>query len=965
MNKASEFLSRGWTAFLLTSLFLLAPATLQGSPIDRYIQYRIDVNNGLPCSFVDDVLVDSDGFLWIATSGGGLCRYDGYDLITFNTFSQTPLKSNFVRCLAEDRFHRLWIASEGGIDVLDLKTLKPAFDHCPFPLSAESPLCSHITIDAQGAVWTKNGHTLYRLTLDDEGRPEQIRSLSHKSFNVVNIVFKDVDEDGSVWIEMDNRLHCVAPDTDGKSLKAIPAIPSLVFPENTYISDFDNSDGTLWISTEHGLYRLERDSGAWKRYTSSASPNSLTQDFVTSLSRTADGALIASTLRGLNAYMPVTDNFTRIGTDIVNCAKPHNDSFLVATENRGLIVYSPARIAITNVSHIDGVPASLAPGAVNAIHQEQSGRLWVGSVEGGLSIRDNGKTEFRHLTREADGLCHNSVSVLSEDDRGNMYVGTWGGGIDRLTRGTRPYIAEHLPRNADASVDFIGAMEYDAANGLLWIGSNQGIYSWDPTKRRYERMTDTPATGCLGSLIDSSGHLWMGCTEGLYVFDLSKTGTDGRFPCVHYRETWGGEFPIKLEKICCMMEYCDSVFYLGSNGGGLIRAARQKDGSLRFTQLTSAQGLSSDSVRGLCKDENGNIWASTENGLNHLDVTSGKISTFSREDGLASSRFHWNNACHGTDGELYFGHENGFSQLSSSRIPQRAKPLSMRFAGISYSGHTDFNPFPERMDLHEKDRDIRLRFSALDADVRSSVTYLYKMEGFDREWLKLKEGEREAVYSSLPGKNYIFRVKAVDRYGTDIPELTLPIHVKPYFYHTAPFALLMILVLYGIIYLYLLLRMRYLKQARERLEKAVEERTEELSSANRILRRQNEELASRKILLSPEFSGGEQEEHFMEKVLETLKKTYKDPELDVETFCRAMGMSKTMLNTKMQQTVKQSPAQFIRTFRLSVAKEMLENGTRKNISEIAYDVGFNDPKYFTRCFSKEYGVTPSTAAVKN
>ena len=56
-----------------------------------------------------------------------------------------------------------------------------------------------------------------------------------------------------------------------------------------------------------------------------------------------------------------------------------------------------------------------------------------------------------------------------------------------------------------------------------------------------------------------------------------------------------------------------------------------------------------------------------------------------------------------------------------------------------------------------------------------------------------------------------------------------------------------------------------------------------------------------------------------------------------------------------------SIAQFIRTYRLNVAKEMISNGTNTemNISEIAYEVGFNDPKYFTRCFTKEFNVTPS------
>ena len=100
---------------------------------------------------------------------------------------------------------------------------------------------------------------------------------------------------------------------------------------------------------------------------------------------------------------------------------------------------------------------------------------------------------------------------------------------------------------------------------------------------------------------------------------------------------------------------------------------------------------------------------------------------------------------------------------------------------------------------------------------------------------------------------------------------------------------------------------------------------------------------------------------FSTKLLDAIQKKYKDPTLNVQALADEMGMSRSMLNEKLQQTLGQSIAQFIRTYRLNVAKEMICNGTNDdmNISEIAYEVGFNDPKYFTRCFTKEFNATPS------
>jgi AraC-like DNA-binding protein len=96
-------------------------------------------------------------------------------------------------------------------------------------------------------------------------------------------------------------------------------------------------------------------------------------------------------------------------------------------------------------------------------------------------------------------------------------------------------------------------------------------------------------------------------------------------------------------------------------------------------------------------------------------------------------------------------------------------------------------------------------------------------------------------------------------------------------------------------------------------------------------------------------------------LLEAIQKKYKDPDLDVHALAEAMGMSRSLLNEKIQSTLGLSIAQFIRTYRLNVAKEMIVNGTNEdmNISEIAYEVGFNDPKYFTRCFTREFDATPS------
>jgi len=101
---------------------------------------------------------------------------------------------------------------------------------------------------------------------------------------------------------------------------------------------------------------------------------------------------------------------------------------------------------------------------------------------------------------------------------------------------------------------------------------------------------------------------------------------------------------------------------------------------------------------------------------------------------------------------------------------------------------------------------------------------------------------------------------------------------------------------------------------------------------------------------------------FMDKALKILKENYTNAEFDVAEFIDSMGISRSLLHKKLTNLAGQSASRFIRIYRLNIAREIIiKNRTTHslNISEIAYEVGFNDPKYFTRCFTKHFGIQPS------
>jgi YesN/AraC family two-component response regulator len=103
------------------------------------------------------------------------------------------------------------------------------------------------------------------------------------------------------------------------------------------------------------------------------------------------------------------------------------------------------------------------------------------------------------------------------------------------------------------------------------------------------------------------------------------------------------------------------------------------------------------------------------------------------------------------------------------------------------------------------------------------------------------------------------------------------------------------------------------------------------------------------------------DEKFLTKVMEVIERHISEEEFSIEQFGKEVGMSRTQLHRKLKALSGKSPSNFLRSVRLGRAKLMIEKN-EANISEIAYQVGFSSPAYFSRCFKDEFGYPPSDLA---
>lgn len=119
-------------------------------------------------------------------------------------------------------------------------------------------------------------------------------------------------------------------------------------------------------------------------------------------------------------------------------------------------------------------------------------------------------------------------------------------------------------------------------------------------------------------------------------------------------------------------------------------------------------------------------------------------------------------------------------------------------------------------------------------------------------------------------------------------------------------------------------------------------------------------FADEELLSGTSFTRNQADSDYLDKAFRVVSENLDNSEFDVSQFCHQMNSSKTLLYSKLKSLTGQSATEFVRNIRLKEARKLLQNsGNQFTVSEISYQVGFNDPLYFSRCFRKYFGIPPS------
>ena len=901
-----------WTLFVATVGFTPLPARgREGDPLPvAWTAYRapvrfeaLSIEQGLSQSSVVAILQDRKGFLWFGTDNG-LNRFDGYDFRVFRNDPSDPDSigdSKIVRLL-EDSRGRLWVGTNyGGLNLFDRD--REAFVRARLdpgnPRSLSSNGVSSILEDRNGDIWVGTaGNGLNRLARGPaSGGPLEFDRFAHDPSNpaslggdYVNALYED--RFGDIWVGLDagglNRLVRSIGPGGPVSFARYPDAPGRPAPRQvTAISEDDG--GELWIGASDGLYLFDRGSGSFIRFGPSArDPKKPSHEYVRCMARDRTGTLwIGTDGGGLNEIVPgrkpgAGPVFLKFRHDPEDPYSLPVDAVESICEDRsgvlwvGLYYGGLGKLILNDEPGADrekrsfihyysrpSNPDGLSGGPVNAILEDRRGALWVGTDGGGLSVAEPPEDKedpvkfahFRHDPKNPGSLSDDVVTVLFEDRRGDIWAGTYTGGLNRLAGGLRektlPAFTHYKYDARDPSSlsnDFVMSI-FEDASGTLWVGTiDKGLNRFDPKTGGFTRFQgntdlDTLSDDSIFAILeDLPGDLWIGTADGLNRMD-SRTGKTARF-----LNDPDDPRSIGGNNIRALFLDRKGNLWIGTDGAGLNRMI-PGDGAgapTRFLRYRIKDGLPSDAIFGILEDGLGRLWLSTDAGLSCFDPDRETFRNYSKEDGLQSNEFHRGAYFMNRNGEMFFGGYHGFNvfrpeNVRDNRVPpqvvikdfqlfNRSVPIGTARRGKFALKKSILET--EAVELGPRENSLSFEFAALHFVSPNRNEYATKLEGLDKDWNNVGS-RRFATYSALPPGAYTFRVKAAngDRVWNE-EGATLRIVVRHPFWLLWWFHALATAVGLGLLAALIRYRTRVATDRARKLERTVEERTGELRTAN-------------------------------------------------------------------------------------------------------------------------------------
>jgi signal transduction histidine kinase len=697
-------------------------------------------DQGLPQSFITAIAQTKDGFLWVGTMSG-LARFDGLHFRTFTHEGPPSLQDRIVG-LEPDSDEGLWIGTQHGL----VHYTRGTFRTIAWKGSSEYQVDGLARSPDGGVLVYENGLLLHSIgegleALDLPGQIGRLRDFAQ-------------GKDGTIWLADGESIFALRGKTPSERYSVASA--SLL-----YVDDF----GQVFAGDGHHLFQF-------------------------------DGSRFAM------VRTPGLGNFVRVMVD-------HQHNLWMASGG----LHGLSRRSISHTEFMT-VGDGLASNDVRVLFEDNNHDVWIGTIAGLQRLHQG---IFSSYT-DQDGLPHgrSQSDAVFEDASGAIWVGTLEGGVAELKNGTWRKFG---PAEGISLGQVLGFAEGHGAPVVAI--SDYGMFGW--SQNRFSKIAGVPHGYIKSPVRDKDGSLWFAVLhKGLFRLQGGKLTHFGKVEGLSESTVWvvqpdgrGGMWTGTSEGLFrCTAQHCEKQV---ATPGWVLSVAQCRDGRLllgisnglmiiqgeKTHLITRDQGLPANTVLTVVEDEDENVWIATTNGI--ARITRKKLDTFlagqtqeldpevfTEADGLKSRDvlpLNQVNVLRARDGRIWFATARGISVVAAHLAAEPAAQAVIDSIVVDEHRQRgrDLTIGPGRHRL-------TFNFTSPSMVAPEQLRFRYRLMGWDSNWVDARTA-REASYTALPPGKYRFEVMAINREGLANPvPASVALRLEPFFWQTKPFIALAMLV---------------------------------------------------------------------------------------------------------------------------------------------------------------------------
>lgn len=783
---------------------------------------HLEVKDGLSNNQVLDIFKDSEGFMWFATASG-LNRYDGCQMTLFRSYNADPasLPDNYIKSIQEDYKGNLWILTGVGYAIYNSESetfnrevhawlCEVGIDGTPALVYIDHNKNMWFYIKGKGCyLYIPESQLLYPLLFDTHQLPEgditdivECREGILLVYNTGRLVCLDtrtnkikwqqddlarelgtdkqgiftlfVDRDNDIWMYSPFGIWVYSPEQK----KWLSWLANIIKrrSHNMVRAVSQDKQGRIWIGTDQdGIDILDKKTGEVRQLRNKAGDErSLQNNTVMVLYEDSSETMWVGTYKkGISYFNECAFKFGAEYMGDISCIEEDKEGYVWLGINDVGIIYWNS-VTGNRAAFPQKGTDKLITDAIVCILKASDGKLWIGTLGGGLICYDNGRIIHykKNIPERQNSLAHNNVLALAEDKQGIIWIGTLGGGVQSLNPKTGLFTTYNTT-SAGLISDYVSSLCM-GKEGSLWIGTVQGLSELDIETKKVVNLEGTKSGKEYFSdqnisqvYEDSRGLIWIGTCEGLNVYN-PKT---------------------------------DELIILGVE-----------------------QGVSSPIISGIVEDGNENIWVTTARGITNVipavDLKTGRYifhsCVYDDKDGLQNSGFNLRSIKKLSSGEIFMGGLYGINRFRPDDIKYNKKCPSVMFTrlflfneevgvGEEYEGRVILDKALNKVDqikLSYEQNMFSVQFASDNYILPEKTEYAYRLKGFNEDWMTTTYDK--VTYTNLAPGTYMLKVKAVnsDGYGGD-EEASLKIVIYPPFWRSVwayiVYSLLVVAVLYWVL----------------------------------------------------------------------------------------------------------------------------------------------------------------------